>query len=47
MEDIYQMRLLPGTACETGHFGEKAHHENYAKFLPVWLPVAALWIPLR
>lgn len=35
MEDVYQMRLLPGTDHETGHFWESACHENHVKFLPL------------
>lgn len=35
VEDVYQMRLLPGTDCETEHFWERACHENYIKFLPL------------
>lgn len=34
VEDVY-MILLPGTDHETGHFWEKAYHENHVKFLPL------------
>lgn len=46
MEDVYQMSPLPGTGHEMGHFWENPCHENNVKFLPLWLLVAALWIPL-
>lgn len=35
MEDVYQMRLLPGTDHEMGHFWENPCHENNVKFLPL------------
>lgn len=35
MEDVYQMRVLPGTDHETQRFWENACHENYVKFLPL------------